>query len=296
MASTSQAPYSTSVPDGMTDRRGLRSRLAGMGSSSVTIEGGRFTAGHRDLPRRVARPHPRRRRPRRRAAVALRRRWRGSSGEQRDRAHDQHNVRVRAIGVACAGPIERNCETVSPASVPSWRRFELRQHLRELTGLPVFGDLDAKATTLAEGWLGRGTRCPELLHDRGVDARRRRARARRRPRRRGHRQRRQRRPHHRRTRRTALHVRCPWLPRVGGFGRRDQHDHGSPADRADVRHHAAHRTARRSRGGHDLHRARSRSRRRRRRRGARASRRRSSMPPRRRSTPSRASVTAPRHA
>jgi glucokinase len=75
-------------------------------------------------------------------------------GEQRDRARDQHNVRVRAIGVACAGPIERNCETVSPASVPSWRRFELRQHLRELTGLPVFGDLDAKATTLAEGWLG----------------------------------------------------------------------------------------------------------------------------------------------
>ena len=74
--------------------------------------------------------------------------------EQRDRAREQHNVRVRAIGVGCAGPIERNCETVSPASVPSWRRFELRQHLRELTGLPVYGDLDAKATTLAEGWLG----------------------------------------------------------------------------------------------------------------------------------------------
>ena len=53
--------------------------------------------------------------------------------EQRDRAREQHNVRVRAIGVGCAGPIERNCETVSPASVPSWRRFELRQHLRELT-------------------------------------------------------------------------------------------------------------------------------------------------------------------
>ena len=41
-------------------------------------------------------------------------------GEQRDRARDQHNVRVRAIGVGCAGPIERNCEAVSPASVPSW--------------------------------------------------------------------------------------------------------------------------------------------------------------------------------
>jgi glucokinase len=75
-------------------------------------------------------------------------------GEQLDRARDQHNVRVRAIGVGCPGPIERNCETVSPLSVPSWRRFELRQHLHELTSLPVFGDLDAKALTLAEGWLG----------------------------------------------------------------------------------------------------------------------------------------------
>ncbi len=74
--------------------------------------------------------------------------------EQLDRARDQHNVRVRAIGVGCPGPIERHCETVSPVSIQSWRRFELRQHLHELTSLPVFGDLDAKAVALAEGWLG----------------------------------------------------------------------------------------------------------------------------------------------
>lgn len=74
--------------------------------------------------------------------------------EQLDRARDQHGLRVRAIGVSCAGPIERNCETVSPIAVPSWRRFPLRQHLRELTGLPVYGDLDAKAMALSEGWLG----------------------------------------------------------------------------------------------------------------------------------------------
>jgi glucokinase len=81
-------------------------------------------------------------------------------GEQLDQARDQHGVRVRAIGVGCPGPIERHCETVSPASVPSWRRFELRQHLRDLTQLPAYGDLDAKALTLAEGWLGaaRGVR------------------------------------------------------------------------------------------------------------------------------------------
>jgi glucokinase len=74
--------------------------------------------------------------------------------EQLDRAREQHNVRVRAIGVGCPGPIERNCESVSPVTVPSWRRFELRRHLLELTALPVFGDLDCKAATLAEGWLG----------------------------------------------------------------------------------------------------------------------------------------------
>ena len=78
----------------------------------------------------------------------------GIVDEQLTHAHEQHDVRVRAIGVASAGPIEKNCETVSPLNIPSWRRFELRQHLHDLTGLRVFGDLDAKALALSEGWLG----------------------------------------------------------------------------------------------------------------------------------------------
>jgi len=78
----------------------------------------------------------------------------GLVAEQLDQASVQHVVRVRAIGIASAGPIERNCETVSPTSIPTWRKFPLRQHLRELTNLPVFGDLDAKALALSEGWLG----------------------------------------------------------------------------------------------------------------------------------------------
>lgn len=120
---------------------------------AVTIEGGRFTAGvvtfRGDLLDRSRIDVDPDVGPQSHFASLAR-----LVGEQLDRAREQHNVRVRAIGVGCAGPIERNCETVSPAGVPSWRRFELRQHLRELTGLPVFGDLDAKATTLAEGWLG----------------------------------------------------------------------------------------------------------------------------------------------
>jgi glucokinase len=78
----------------------------------------------------------------------------GIVNEQIDRAHGQHGVAVRAIGIGCAGPVERQCETVSPVNIPAWRRFPLRSHLADLTGLPVYGDLDAKALALAEGWLG----------------------------------------------------------------------------------------------------------------------------------------------
>lgn len=74
--------------------------------------------------------------------------------EQLERARLHHRLDVLAIGIGSAGPIERNCETVSPINIPAWRRFELRQHLADFTGLPVYGDLDAKALALAEGWLG----------------------------------------------------------------------------------------------------------------------------------------------
>lgn len=84
----------------------------------------------------------------------------GIVGEQLARARDHHRVEVMAIGIGCAGPIEPDCETVSPVNIASWNRFPLRHFLVELTGLPVYGDLDAKALALAEGWLGaaRGVR------------------------------------------------------------------------------------------------------------------------------------------
>ncbi len=63
-------------------------------------------------------------------------------------------LRVRCVGVGSAGPITRHVETVSPINIASWRQFPLRQRLADSTSLPVFGDLDAKALALAEGWLG----------------------------------------------------------------------------------------------------------------------------------------------
>lgn len=68
-------------------------------------------------------------------------------------AIEHHDVRVPGVGVGCAGPVRRGLERVSPVGL-TWNGFPLRARLEELTGLPVFGDLDARALALAEGWLG----------------------------------------------------------------------------------------------------------------------------------------------
>ena len=82
--------------------------------------------------------------------------------QQLEQAHEHHEVRVRAVGIGCAGPIERHCTTVSPVNISSWREFPLREHLVELTDLPVYGDLDAKALALSEGWLGAARGVPNF--------------------------------------------------------------------------------------------------------------------------------------
>lgn len=73
---------------------------------------------------------------------------------QLTRAREHHGVRPVAVGVGSAGPITMNADLVSPLNIPVWRDFPLRERLEATTGLPVFGDLDAKALALAEGWLG----------------------------------------------------------------------------------------------------------------------------------------------
>ncbi len=69
-------------------------------------------------------------------------------------AEQHHEVRIVAVGVGSVGPVDRHLEAVSPAGNISWRNFPLRGRLQELTGLPVYGDADAKVLALAEGWLG----------------------------------------------------------------------------------------------------------------------------------------------
>ena len=74
--------------------------------------------------------------------------------QQMERAVSHHGVRPSVVGVGSAGPIQPNVETVSPLNILQWRHFPLRDRLMADTGLTVFGDGDAKALALAEGWLG----------------------------------------------------------------------------------------------------------------------------------------------
>jgi glucokinase len=73
---------------------------------------------------------------------------------QLERARAHHNGRPVAVGVGCIGPVQQDVETVSPAAVGAWRTFPLRSKLAAVTSLPVYGDVGARALTLAEGWLG----------------------------------------------------------------------------------------------------------------------------------------------
>jgi glucokinase len=74
--------------------------------------------------------------------------------EQQLEAVERHGVRLMCVGIGSAGPITRNCETISPVNIPSWREFPLRSRVAELTGVAVYGELDGKALALAEGWQG----------------------------------------------------------------------------------------------------------------------------------------------
>ena len=74
--------------------------------------------------------------------------------QQMMRAVNHHGTTPLVVGVGSAGPIRPNVETVSPLNILQWRHFPLREKLLADTGLPVFGDGDAKALALAEGWLG----------------------------------------------------------------------------------------------------------------------------------------------
>jgi glucokinase len=61
---------------------------------------------------------------------------------------------ITAVGVACAGPMTRGGEAVSPINIPQWRDFALAASLRNCAQRPVFIEGDVRALALAEGRFG----------------------------------------------------------------------------------------------------------------------------------------------
>lgn len=82
---------------------------------------------------------------------------------QISRAFDHHKCTPVVVGVGSAGPITHNVASVSPLNIRAWVDFQLQHKLIEVSGLPVFGDGDAKALALAEGWLGAAKGCNNFM-------------------------------------------------------------------------------------------------------------------------------------
>ncbi len=70
---------------------------------------------------------------------------------------------VRAVGAACAGPIDTVAGTVSPLNIVAWRQFPLVHRLEERTGLPVRLAGDVVCLAMGEHWRGAGRGSQFLL-------------------------------------------------------------------------------------------------------------------------------------
>jgi glucokinase len=67
---------------------------------------------------------------------------------------------LRACGVTCEGPLDRETGTVDPLHLPSLHGFEMRSRVHELTRLPTVLASSSQGRVLAERWIGaaRGAR------------------------------------------------------------------------------------------------------------------------------------------
>ncbi|MEV6653698.1 ROK family transcriptional regulator [Streptomyces sp. NPDC051219] len=65
-------------------------------------------------------------------------------------------VRVRGVGVAVSGDVDRTAGMVRYSPFLEWREIPLAQLVTMTTGLPVTVDNDVRALTVAEQWFGSG--------------------------------------------------------------------------------------------------------------------------------------------
>ena len=67
---------------------------------------------------------------------------------------DEHGEPVEICGIGSGGPARDNHRLLSPLNISVWRDFPLQERLSDVLDIPVIVDNDAKALTLAEGWVG----------------------------------------------------------------------------------------------------------------------------------------------
>jgi glucokinase len=70
---------------------------------------------------------------------------------------------LELCGVSCEGPIDRENGTVEPMHLPALHHFELRERVRDLTGLPTVIGTGAHAHVLAERWLGAAQAVDDVM-------------------------------------------------------------------------------------------------------------------------------------
>jgi glucokinase len=82
-----------------------------------------------------------------------------------ERLTSSKSLRLTAIGIGCAGPLdlERGVVT-SPPNLPLWREFPLRALVEDRFGIPVILDNDANAAALGEHLYGAGRGFKDLVY------------------------------------------------------------------------------------------------------------------------------------
>ncbi|HEV2779043.1 MAG TPA: ROK family protein [Actinophytocola sp.] len=81
-----------------------------------------------------------------------------------DEVLDAGEIRVDAVGISCAGPVDLIAGTVSPINIASWRGFPLRDRMRELLDdVPVELAGDGLCMAMGEHWAGAGRGSGSML-------------------------------------------------------------------------------------------------------------------------------------
>ena len=70
---------------------------------------------------------------------------------------------LELCGVSCEGPIDRDTGTIEPMHLPAMHHFELRERVRDLTGLPTVIGTAAHARVLAERWIGAARAVDDVM-------------------------------------------------------------------------------------------------------------------------------------